>query len=76
MLPNSPAGDAMAAEDKRVPFSTEVSPLDLQLSACAIEGHQDDGMQSPERRRNERRRARASVPVSYTHLTLPTICSV
>ena len=70
MLPNSPAGDAMAAEDKRVPFSTEVSPLDLQLSACAIEGHQDDGMQSPERRRNERRRARASVPSKTVRLAV------
>src|SRR5262249_7274562 len=41
-----PACDAMSAEDKRVALSTEVSPLDLQLSACAIEGNQVDPTQS------------------------------
>jgi len=30
--------NAMATENEGVPPSTEVSPLDLQLSACAIEG--------------------------------------
>jgi len=60
----------MVAEDKRLPFSTEVSPLDLQLSACAIEGHQDDGTQSPERRRSERRRAQASVSSNTVRLAV------
>jgi len=40
---------AMATEEDREPLSTEVSPLDLQLSACAIEGHQDGPTQAGER---------------------------
>ena len=47
--------------NRGVPPSTQVSPFDLPLTACAIEGHRNDGTQSPERRCGERRRAQASV---------------
>ena len=62
--------DPMTEEKNRgVPASTtRVSPFDLQLSACVIEGHQDDGTQPAERRRNERRRAQASVPSNTVRL--------
>src|SRR6516164_8753469 len=54
--------DPMTEEKNRgVPPSTQVAPFDLQLTGCAIEGHQDDGTQSPERRWGERRGAQASV---------------
>jgi serine/threonine-protein kinase len=55
-------------KNRGLPPSTEVSPFDLQLSACAIEGHQDDGTQSSERRRGERRRAQASVSSNTVRL--------
>ena len=61
---------AMTAEDHRVPASTEVSALDLQLSACAIEGPPEDGMQPPERRRNERRRAQPSLSTNTVRLAV------
>src|SRR5215472_18580977 len=61
----------MTAEDnRRVPPSTRVSPFDLQLSACAIEGQQDGRTQPPERRRNERRRAQTSVSSDAVRLAV------
>ena len=61
----------MTAEDnRRVPPSTQVSPLDLQLSACAIEGTPDGLTQPPERRRNERRRAQATVSSNAVRLAI------
>jgi TolB-like protein/Flp pilus assembly protein TadD/predicted Ser/Thr protein kinase len=61
----------MTAEDnRRVPPSTRVSPLDLQLSACAIEGHPDGQTQPPERRHNERRRAQTSVSSNLVRLAI------
>jgi hypothetical protein len=60
-LPGAHRRPMTAKDNCRVPPSTRVSPLDLQLSACAIEGHPDGEMQPPERRRNERRRAQAGV---------------
>src|SRR5215472_794216 len=61
----------MTSEEKRrVPPSTQVSPFDLQLSACAIEGHQDGGTQPPERRRTERRRAQPSVSSNTARLAI------
>jgi len=67
----------MTEEKKRgVPTSTtRVSPFDLQLSACAIEGHQVDGTQSQERRRNERRRAQASVSSNTVRLAVGHLIS-
>jgi len=69
--------DPMTEEKKRgVPTSTtRVSPFDLQLSACAIEGHQVDGTQSQERRRNERRRAQASVSSNTVRLAVGHLIS-
>ena len=59
-----------AKDNRRVPPSTRVSPLDLQLSVCAIEGHPDGRTQPPERRRNERRRAQASVSSNAVRLAI------
>jgi len=58
-------------KNRGVPASTtKVSPFDLLLSACAIEGHQDDGTQSPERRRRERRRAQPRVSSNTVRLAI------
>jgi serine/threonine-protein kinase len=64
--------DPMTEQKNRgVPASTtKVSPFDLLLSACAIEGHQDDGTQSPERRRRERRRAQPRVSSNTVRLAI------
>jgi TolB-like protein/predicted Ser/Thr protein kinase len=48
-----------AEQNHHVPPSTEVSPLDLQLSACAIEGHQGSSTQAAEPLRRETARAQA-----------------
>nr|UXE45296.1 serine/threonine-protein kinase PknD [uncultured bacterium] len=61
----------MTAEDnRRLQPSTRVSPFDLQLSACVIEGHPDGRTQPPERRRNDRRRAQESVSSNPVRLAV------
>ena len=65
-----------AKDNRRVPPSTRVSPFDLQLSACAIEGHPDGQAQPPERRlRNERRRAQESVSSNPVRLAIGQLLS-
>src|SRR5215472_12951608 len=69
-LPDAHRRPMTAEDNRRVPPSTQVSPLDLQLSACAIEGTPDGLTQPPERRRNERRRAQATVSSNAVRLAL------
>src|SRR5215469_13883386 len=64
------AGPMTEEKNRGVPPSTQVSPFDLQLTACAIEGHQDDGTQSSGRRGGERRRAQASVSSNTVRLAV------
>jgi hypothetical protein len=57
-------------KDRRVPLSTEVSPLDLQLSACAIEGHQNGPSLAAERLRRETGRAQAYISPNTVRLAI------
>ena len=57
-------------QNDRVPPSRQVSPFDLLLTACALEGYQDGRTQPPERRRGERRRTQACVSSDSVRLAL------
>ena len=59
-----------AEKNDRVPPSTQVSPFDLLLSACAVDGHQNGRTQRPERRRRERRGTQASVSSDTVRLAV------
>src|SRR5215472_6999943 len=54
----------------RAPPSTQVSPFDLLLTACALERYQDGRTQPPERRRGERRRTQARLSSDTVRLAL------
>ena len=57
-------------QNDRVPPSTQVSPFDLLLTACALEEYQDGRTQPPERRRGERRRTQTRVSSDSVRLAL------
>jgi len=57
-------------QNDRVPPSTQVSPFDLLLTACALEEYQDGRTQPPERRRGERRRTQARASSDSVRLAL------
>jgi TolB-like protein/Tfp pilus assembly protein PilF len=61
----------MTAEDNdSVPPPTQVSPLDLQLSACAIEGYQNGPTEAGQRPRMESERAQADIPSNTVRLAV------
>src|SRR5215472_13045003 len=69
-LPGAHRRPMTAEDNRRVPPFTQVSPFDLQLSACAIEGHPGGRTQAAERLRRETGRAQAGISSNTVRLAV------